>query len=102
MSVIVLPRFLHLARCWLLLPDDDMLSASIRPMNVADGLHEALVMTLTQLQVLVAVVDAGSFTRAAAALSLTQPGVSHAIAALERELGVRLLHRDRDRAVLSE
>jgi DNA-binding transcriptional LysR family regulator len=59
-------------------------------------------MTLTQLQVFVAVVEAGSFTGAGEALSLTQPGVSHAIAALERGLGVRLLHRERDRATLSD
>jgi len=59
-------------------------------------------MTLTQLQVLLAVVDTGSFTRAGEALSLTQPAVSHAIAALERDLGVRLLQRERDRAVLTE
>src|SRR4051812_28738863 len=35
----------------------------------------------------------GSFTRAAAALSLTQPSVSQQVAALEAELGARLLER---------
>src|SRR3954467_3852160 len=34
-----------------------------------------------------------SFTRAAAALSLTQPSVSQQIAALEAEIGARLLDR---------
>lgn len=43
--------------------------------------------------VLVAVVEAGSFVRAAGALGLTQPGVSRAIARLEARIGVRLLDR---------
>ncbi len=43
--------------------------------------------------VLAAVVDAGSFVRAAEALGITQSGVSRAIARLEAQLGVRLLHR---------
>src|ERR671929_140136 len=34
-----------------------------------------------------------SFSRAAEALSLTQPAVSQQVAALERQLGVRLLER---------
>jgi DNA-binding transcriptional LysR family regulator len=36
-----------------------------------------------------------SFSRAAAALSLTQSAVSQQVAALERQLGLRLLHRGR-------
>jgi DNA-binding transcriptional LysR family regulator len=40
-----------------------------------------------------AVARAGSFSAAARELSLTQPAVSQQIAALERELGARLLHR---------
>src|ERR1700744_2900111 len=43
--------------------------------------------------VLAAVVEAGSFVRAADALGLTQPGVSRAIARLEARVGVRLLDR---------
>src|SRR5215204_428507 len=35
----------------------------------------------------------GSFSRAADALALTQPAVSQQVAALERQLGVRLLDR---------
>src|SRR4051794_38732862 len=42
-----------------------------------------------------AVVHARSFSRAAEALSLTQPSVSHQIALLETEVGVRLLERGR-------
>jgi DNA-binding transcriptional LysR family regulator len=40
-----------------------------------------------------AVAVAGSFSAAARGLSLTQPAVSQQVAALERELGARLLHR---------
>src|SRR3954447_26039933 len=40
-----------------------------------------------------AVARAGSFSRAAEALALTQPAVSQQIAALERQLGARLLDR---------
>jgi DNA-binding transcriptional LysR family regulator len=40
-----------------------------------------------------AVALAGSFSAAARGLSLTQPAVSQQVAALERELGARLLHR---------
>jgi DNA-binding transcriptional LysR family regulator len=43
--------------------------------------------------VLAAVVEAGSFVRAAHALGLTQPGISRAIARLENRIGVRLLDR---------
>ncbi|MCW2855130.1 MAG: LysR family transcriptional regulator [Marmoricola sp.] len=50
-------------------------------------------MTLRQLEYFVAVVDEGSFTAAAALLHVTQPGLSHQIQALERELGGPLLER---------
>ncbi|WP_433380628.1 LysR family transcriptional regulator [Actinoplanes sp. CA-142083] len=48
---------------------------------------------LRQLEALVAVADAGTFTDAAASLGLSQAAVSRAIAALETALGVRLLER---------
>ncbi len=44
-------------------------------------------------EVFVAVVDAGGFTAAAAALGVTQPVISRRVAALEARLGVRLLVR---------
>jgi len=50
-------------------------------------------MDLRQLSYVVAVVDEGGFTAAADALHLTQPALSQAVAALERELGVLLFHR---------
>jgi DNA-binding transcriptional LysR family regulator len=46
-----------------------------------------------RLQVLVEVADRGSFSAAAAALVCTQPAVSRQIAALERQVGARLLER---------
>jgi DNA-binding transcriptional LysR family regulator len=52
-------------------------------------------MNFSQLQSFVALADMGSFTEAADAVSLTQSAVSHALAALERELGVSLLERNR-------
>lgn len=48
---------------------------------------------LSGIGVLAAVVEAGSFVRAAETLGLTQSGVSRAIARLEQRIGVRLLHR---------
>src|SRR5215469_4575738 len=51
-------------------------------------------MNFSQLQSFVAVADTGSFTEAAYAIDLTQSAVSHALAALESELGVTLLERN--------
>jgi DNA-binding transcriptional LysR family regulator len=50
-------------------------------------------VSLRQLEYFVAVVDEGSFTAAAQLLHVTQPGLSHQIQALERELGGPLLER---------
>ncbi|MFC9286016.1 LysR family transcriptional regulator [Streptomyces sp. NPDC057052] len=49
--------------------------------------------TLRQLEYLVAIVDTGSFTRAAESLNVTQPGLSHQFQTLEREVGGPLLER---------
>ncbi|HEY3262548.1 MAG TPA: LysR family transcriptional regulator [Pseudonocardiaceae bacterium] len=48
---------------------------------------------LRQLRTFVAVVDAGTFTDAAAALGISQAAVSRSVAALEAALGARLLQR---------
>jgi len=48
---------------------------------------------LSNVSVLAAVVEAGTFARAAEALGLTPSGVSRAIARLEARVGVRLLDR---------
>lgn len=50
---------------------------------------------LNQLEMLVAVTDAGSFSAAAVELDCTQSRISHAIAELEQSVGVRLLNRSR-------
>jgi DNA-binding transcriptional LysR family regulator len=52
-------------------------------------------MNLSQLEVLVAIVDNGSLTEAAEAVGLTQSAVSHSLNRLESELGVTLLERGR-------
>jgi DNA-binding transcriptional LysR family regulator len=59
-------------------------------------------MTFSQLRILVAVVDYRGFTAAAEASMLSQPAVSHAVRALERELGATLLERGRDGVVVTE
>jgi LysR family transcriptional regulator, low CO2-responsive transcriptional regulator len=50
-------------------------------------------VTLTQLTAFLAVVRCGSVTGAAEELVVTQPSVSAAVAALEREVGVKLIER---------
>jgi DNA-binding transcriptional LysR family regulator len=50
-------------------------------------------LELRHLRALVAVVDTGTFTDAAAALDVSQASVSRTIAALEASLGARVLHR---------
>ena len=54
---------------------------------------------LRQLRALVAVADEGTFTDAAIALRTTQASVSRAVAALEAELGTRVLRRSTPLAV---
>lgn len=50
-------------------------------------------MDFRQLEILVRVAELGSFSKAAAALYLTQPTVSERVRSLEEELGVKLLDR---------
>jgi DNA-binding transcriptional LysR family regulator len=50
-------------------------------------------LNLQALRVFAAVADAGSFTRAAARLNLSQPAASKAVLGLERQLGLPLLER---------
>jgi DNA-binding transcriptional LysR family regulator len=52
-------------------------------------------MNISHLKILMAVVEKGSFSRAALELGLSQSAVSRAIASLEEDLGVSLLSRGR-------
>ncbi len=56
---------------------------------------------LSQLRALGAVVATGSFSEAALRLNVSQSTVSHSIAALEKALGVGLIHRGRQKASLT-
>jgi DNA-binding transcriptional LysR family regulator len=59
-------------------------------------------MKLHDLHVFMAVVQAGSMSKAAQMLNTTQPAVSRSIADLERSIGVRLLDRGRQGAEPTE
>ncbi len=59
-------------------------------------------MNLKQLEVFLAVAESGSFSRGAEATFITQSTVSQHIAALENELGVKLLDRTGRGALLTE
>lgn len=50
-------------------------------------------LSISALRTFVAVVDTGSFSKAAVALGVTQPNVSNQITALEQTCGFRLLNR---------
>jgi len=58
-------------------------------------------LKISQLRALVTIADSGSFSDAALQLNLSQSAISHAIATLEEELGVVLLSRGRQGAVLT-
>ncbi|MDJ0754315.1 MAG: LysR family transcriptional regulator [Ardenticatenaceae bacterium] len=58
-------------------------------------------MNLSQLEVLVAIVDTGSLTEAAEHVGLTQSAVSYSLSRLEAELGVTLLERGRRGGVVT-
>ena len=59
-------------------------------------------MDLRQIRYFVTVCAEGSFSRAAGRLHMTQPPLSTSVASLERELGVRLLHRTQHGVVPTE
>jgi DNA-binding transcriptional LysR family regulator len=70
---------------------------ALRTSAVADGIllgeMDDRDVELRHLRCLIAIVDAGGFTGAAAELGVSQPAVSRTLAALEDALGVRLLRR---------
>ena len=58
-------------------------------------------MSISKYQIFLKTVQCGNFSKAAQALNFTQSGVSHAVQALEDELGVTLLSRNRGGVVLT-
>src|ERR1700689_1155635 len=59
-------------------------------------------MELSQLRYVLAVAEAGNFTRAAARSNIAQPSLSQQVINLEKELGHKLFHRLGRKAVLTE
>jgi DNA-binding transcriptional LysR family regulator len=53
----------------------------------------AAMLSMRALECLVTIVEQGSLTKAAAALHMSQPALSHQIAAIERELGTPVVER---------
>ncbi len=54
-----------------------------------------MAMSLNNLKIFINVADSGSITRTAEALFISQPAVSKAVKAIEKELGVNLFFRDK-------
>src|SRR5215467_15573980 len=50
-------------------------------------------LSMRALECLVTIVEQGSLTKAAAILHMSQPALSHQIAAIERELGTPVIER---------
>jgi LysR family transcriptional regulator, nitrogen assimilation regulatory protein len=59
-------------------------------------------MNLRQIESFIHVAESGSFSRASAIVGLTQPAVSRQVGSLERELQLRLLHRNGRGVVLTD
>ena len=79
----------------------DKTNESIRAINDLYGsIHDA--MDLKKLSQFLAIVDAGSMSRAAVRLHIAQPALTHSVKSLEAELGVRLLERHARGVVLTE
>ena len=58
-------------------------------------------MLLRQMKYFVAVIDCNSFTEAAEQCYISQSAISQQIQALERELGVELIHRENRRFTIT-
>jgi LysR family nitrogen assimilation transcriptional regulator len=59
-------------------------------------------MNLRQIEFFIHVAESGSFSRASVMIGLTQPAISRQVSALERELQLRLLHRNGRGVVLTD
>ena len=71
-------------------------------MNRAQLKHTLAMDRLDGFRMFVRVVEAGSFSRAARDLNVTQPTVTRHVAALEKRLGARLLNRNTRRLSVTE
>lgn len=58
-------------------------------------------MTFFQLKVLLKLIETGNFTKTGEILNLSQSGVSHTINTLEKELGVKLVSREKKSITLT-
>ncbi|MCC6868075.1 MAG: LysR family transcriptional regulator [Burkholderiales bacterium] len=61
-----------------------------------------VIMTTTRFRQVLVVAETGSFSRAAAALKISQPALTKAVQAVEKELGVRLFDRQPRGVTLTE
>lgn len=59
-------------------------------------------MRIQHMRELIAIKEYGNFSRAAESLFMTQPALSRHIADMEKELGIRLLNRDKHKVVFTE
>ena len=59
-------------------------------------------MRIEQLQYFQTLIQLGSFNKAATALHITQPGLSDAIKALEKEVGISLINRSHKGVILTD
>lgn len=66
------------------------------------GRRDTAGLSIGALRAFVAVVDEGSFSKAALQLGVSQPNVSNQIGALEQACGVRLLHRRSQNQILTD
>jgi|SRR5450830_545613 len=57
---------------------------------------------ITSIELFIRVVETGSFSKAAIDVGITQPTATKAVAAMEKRLGARLLHRSTRGVMLSE
>ena len=78
------------------------MSDSVARMSKPDGSSATCGLPLNSIRVFVEVARAGSFSRAAGVLGMTQSGVSHHVGTLERYLGHRLFHRTGSSVSLSD
>lgn len=63
------------------------------------GYNRQSQIKLSQLQMLIAVANHGSFSEAALQMQMSQSAISHAISTLEEDLGVSLFSRGRYGAI---